>query len=60
MKIGNLLLIITGVLTIASLFILTLLVMNYMEHTTLFHQMILTFTCSAISCISLYAIKKEN
>ncbi len=60
MKIGNLLLIITGILAIVSLLILTALAMNYMEHTTLFHQMILTFTFSAISCISLFAIKNEN
>ena len=60
MKIGNLLIVITGILTIASLCLIALLAINYMEHTTIFHQILLTLTCSGISFLSLIAIKNEN
>ena len=60
MKIGNILLFITGILTIISAIISGILAINYMEHTNLFQNLILTFAASGISFLYLYAIKNEN
>ena len=60
MKIGNLLLIITGTMSTISLVYMTFLAMFYQEHTSVFHLVLITFIFSAISFMSLYAIKKEN